>query len=96
MTAFLFQNLKLIMLFLLIGSVIGLANIRSKTRIAIRSLTSINLRPGAHQKSGGYHATHRMGFRYKQRRGEFARGVDRSARDQICIDRSVRSTFLLR
>jgi hypothetical protein len=48
MTAFLFQNLKLIMLFLLIGSVIGPANIRSETRIAIRSPTSINLRPGAH------------------------------------------------
>jgi hypothetical protein len=31
MTAFLLQNLKLIMLFLLIGSVIGLANVRRES-----------------------------------------------------------------
>jgi hypothetical protein len=52
MTAFLFQNLKLIMLFLLIGSVIGLANIRSETRIlriaAVRLPMFVRLRADAH------------------------------------------------
>jgi hypothetical protein len=50
MTAFLLQNVKLIMLFILIGSVIGLANIRSETRIlriAIRPM-SVHLRVNAH------------------------------------------------
>jgi hypothetical protein len=45
MTAFLLQNLKLILLFFLIGSVIGLANIGSVPRIlrtAIRLPMSVH------------------------------------------------------
>ena len=33
MTAFLLQNLKLIMLFLLIGSILGLASVQSESRL---------------------------------------------------------------
>lgn len=44
MTAFLLQNLKLIMLFLLIGSVIGLANVRSELRYGSASAMSRPLR----------------------------------------------------
>jgi hypothetical protein len=51
MTAFFVQNMKLIMLFLLIASVISLANIRSESlnlRIAFRLPMFVRLRADAH------------------------------------------------